>query len=78
MMGLGQGNRAAPPSWIQLSAVMVNVFKQLKLGAIISDPRSDTLIHSMGALYVDDGELWKQTRIEIEQWSAFSTQPEEH
>ncbi len=21
MMGLGQGNRAAPPSWIQLSAV---------------------------------------------------------
>jgi hypothetical protein len=38
MMGLGQGNRAAPPSWIQLSAVMVNVFKELKLGAIISDP----------------------------------------
>jgi hypothetical protein len=25
MMGLGQGNRAAPPSWIQLSAVMVDV-----------------------------------------------------
>ncbi len=31
MMGLGQGNRAAPPSWIQLSAVLVNVFKQLEL-----------------------------------------------
>ncbi len=82
MMGLGQGNRAAPPSWIQLSAVMVNVFKQLKLGAIISDPISNTLIHLMGALYVNDtdmytwreyisdpGELWKQTQIEIEQWS---------
>jgi hypothetical protein len=27
MMGLGQGNRAAPPSWIQLSMVMVTVFK---------------------------------------------------
>jgi hypothetical protein len=26
MMGLGQGNRAAPPSWIQLSVVLVNVF----------------------------------------------------
>ena len=25
MMGLGQGNRAAPPSWIQLSAVLVNI-----------------------------------------------------
>jgi hypothetical protein len=33
MMGLGQGNRAAPPSWIQLSMVLVNVFKQLTLGA---------------------------------------------
>ncbi len=50
MMGLGQGNRAAPPSWIQVSAVVVNVFKQLKLGAIISDPISKTLIHLMGAL----------------------------
>jgi hypothetical protein len=29
MMGLGQGSRVAPPSWIQLSLVMVNVFKQL-------------------------------------------------
>jgi hypothetical protein len=27
MMGLGQGNRAVPPSWIQLSAVMVNMYK---------------------------------------------------
>jgi hypothetical protein len=27
MMGLGQGNRAAPPSWIQLSVVMVSIFK---------------------------------------------------
>jgi hypothetical protein len=50
MMGLGQRNRAAPPLWIQLRAVMVNVFKQLKLGAIICDPISNTLIHSMGAL----------------------------
>ncbi len=82
MMGLGQGNRAAPPSWIQLSAVMVTVFKQLNLGAIIHDPISDALIHSMGALFVDDtdmytwrrhilnpGELWNQTQIEIKQWS---------
>jgi hypothetical protein len=82
MMGLGQGNRAAPPLWIQLSAVMVTVFKQLNLGAIIHDPISNALIHSMGALYIDDmdmytwrrhildpGELWKQTQIEIKQWS---------
>jgi hypothetical protein len=74
MMGLGQGNRAAPPSWIQLSAIMVTVFKQLDLGAKTKDPILDTLIHSMGALFVnntniytwreetlDPGELWVQT-----------------
>jgi hypothetical protein len=35
MMGLGQGNRAVSPSWIQLSAVMVTMFKQLNLRAIL-------------------------------------------
>jgi hypothetical protein len=83
MMGLGQGNRAAPPSWIQLSAVMVNVFKKLDLGAKVKDLIKDVMIHSMGALYVDDtdmytwkeetsdpGELWAQTQIEIENWSC--------
>jgi hypothetical protein len=35
MMGLGQGSRAALPSWIQLSAVLVTIFKQLALGALI-------------------------------------------
>jgi hypothetical protein len=61
---------------------MVTVSKQLNLGAIIHDPISDALIHSMGALFVDDtdmytwrrhildpGDLWEQTQIEIEQWS---------
>jgi hypothetical protein len=45
MMGLGQGNRAAPPFWIQLSAIMVTVFKQLNLGTIMHDPILDILIH---------------------------------
>ncbi len=83
MMGLGQGNRAAPPSWTQLSAIMVTVFKQLDLGAKIKDTILDTLIHSMGALFVnntdmytlreeilDPGELWAQTQIKIEHWSC--------
>jgi hypothetical protein len=60
MMGLGQGNRAAPPSWIQLSAVMDTMFKQLNLGAIINDPKSDMIIHSMGALFVDDTDMYIQ------------------
>ena len=83
MMGLGQRNRAAPPSWIQLSAVLVNVFKQLKLGALVLDPMMQELIHTMGALFVDNrdlytwrdglidhGELWCQTQVELQQWSC--------
>jgi hypothetical protein len=58
MMGLGQGNRAAPLSWIQLSAIMVTLSKQLNFGAIINDPISDVLIHSMGALFVKDTNMY--------------------
>ncbi len=83
MVGLGQGNRAAPPSWIQLSAVFINMFKQLNLGALIWDPITAEMIHSMGALFVDDtdlytwreylldsGDLWCQAQLELEQWSC--------
>ncbi len=82
MMGLGQGNGVAPPSWIQLSAVMVIVFKQLNLGAMVKDPIIATIVHSMGAMFVDDvdlytwredildpGELWCQAQINLEHWS---------
>jgi hypothetical protein len=83
MMGLGQGNRAAPPSWIQLSAVLVNVFEQLNLGTLIQDPIIAEVIHSIGALFVNDtdlytwredisdpGELWRQAQLELENWSC--------
>jgi hypothetical protein len=82
MMGLGQGIRTAPPSWIQLSAVMVNVYKQLGLGTNIHDPITDDIIHSMGAMFVEDLDLytWKdiitdpvelmlQAQQEVSQWS---------
>ncbi len=83
MIGLGQENRAVPPSGIQLITVLVNVFKQLNLGALIQDPITAEMIHSMGALFVDDtnlytrweylldpGDLWCQARLELEQWSC--------
>jgi hypothetical protein len=83
MMGLWQGNRAAPPSWIQLSAVLVNVFKQLELGVLVVDPITQESIHSMGTLFVDNtnlytwkdglldtGELWLHTQLELTQWST--------
>ncbi len=83
MMGLGQGNRVAPPSWIQLSAVMVSVFRQLNLGAMVKDPITAKIVHSMGAMFVDNvdlytwredildqGELWCQAQIDLEHWSC--------
>ncbi len=81
--GTRQGNRATPPSWIQLSVVLVNVYKQLNLGTLIMDPITAVMIHYMGALFVDDtnlytwreglldpGELWCQAQLELEQWSC--------
>ncbi len=59
------------------------VFKQLNLKAMINNPISEVLIHSMGALFLDNtnmytwckhildpGELWVQTQIRIEWWSC--------
>jgi hypothetical protein len=79
MMRLGQGNRLAPPSWIQLSMVMVSIFKQLDLGAMVRDPITAKIVYSMGAMFVKDvelytwredildpGELWYQAQINLE------------
>ena len=83
IMGLGQGSRSAPPSWIQLSSILVNVFKQLNLGSMIQDPITAEIIHTMGALFVDDtdlytwrdglldpGEVWAQAQVELDNWSS--------
>jgi hypothetical protein len=53
------------------------------IGALVQDPISEELIYTMGALYVDNTdlytwkehimdprELWCQTQIELEQWSC--------
>ena len=82
-MGLGQGSRVAHPSWIQESAVLVNVYKQLGLGGYITNPISQETIHSMGAVFVDDTDLytgetdsatstnlWRQTQINVDQWNS--------
>ena len=58
IMGLGQGSRAAPPSWIQLSLILINVYKQLGLGSYMTDPISLEEIHSAGALFIDNADLY--------------------
>ncbi len=60
MMGLGQGNRAAPPSWIQHSKIMVTVFKQLS----INDHKQPNLRHN----YPLHGNhvCWRHQHVHIE------------
>ena len=53
-MGLGQGSRGVPPSWMYLSSVIVDILRKLKHGAHIIDPMTWSLIHSVGAVFVDD------------------------
>ena len=62
-MGLGQGSRGAPPSWICLSSAIVNILRKPKHGAHIVDPITGILIHSMGAMFMDGSDLycWVET-----------------
>ena len=56
--GLGQGSKAAPASWIQLSSIIVNVYKAMGFGAKISDPITGHTSHTIGCLFVDDTDLY--------------------
>ena len=56
--GLGQGSKAAPASWIQLSSVIVNVYKSMGFGARIIDPVNGSASHTIGCLFVDDTDLY--------------------
>ena len=58
IMGLGQGSRGAPPSWLQISSVIVNIQRALGYGAKVIDPITKFLIHTIGALFVDDTDLY--------------------
>ena len=57
-MGLGQGSRGAPPSWVCLSSVITNILRKLKQSAHIIDLMTGSLIHSVSAMFVDDSDLY--------------------
>ena len=57
-MGLRQGSRGAPSSWIHLSSVIVNILRKLKHGAHIIDPMTGSLIHSVGVMFVNNSDLY--------------------
>jgi endonuclease/exonuclease/phosphatase family metal-dependent hydrolase len=56
--GLAQGNGAAPPTWQQVSTLMINAQKNRGHGVEIECPISKKSINQVGILYVDDTCLW--------------------
>ena len=56
--GLCQGNGAAPPTWQQISSIMINVQRQHRHGITIRCPISKKSIQQVGIIYVDDTNLW--------------------
>ena len=57
--GLGQGSKAAPASWVQLSSIFVKIYKEKGFGAKMSDPVTKAFIHSIGCMFVDDTDLYE-------------------
>ena len=58
MCGLGQGSKAAPASWLQLSSMIVNAYKSQDGASTIQDPITGEIIRSVGCMFVDDTDLY--------------------
>ena len=58
IQGLCQGNGAAPPTWLQISSLLIRVQRRNRHGITIRSPISRKQIHQVGILYVDDTNLW--------------------
>ena len=58
LCGLGQGSKAAPASWLQLSSMIINAYKSDGCASLIQDPITNRMIQSVGCLFVDDTDLY--------------------
>ena len=58
LCGLGQGSKAAPASWLQLSSMIINAFKSSGLSSLIIDPITGKITRLVGCLFVDDTDLY--------------------
>ena len=58
MCGLGQGSKAAPASWLQLSSMIVNAYKSQSCASSIQDPITGKITQSVGCMFVDDTDLY--------------------
>lgn len=58
LCGLGQGSKADPASWLQLSSMIVNAYKNEGRASSIQDPITGKPTESMGCIFVDDTDLY--------------------
>ena len=56
--GLGQGSKAAPASWLQLSTTIINAYCNQGYGAVFADPITQRESKSVGCVYVDDTDIY--------------------
>ena len=57
--GSCQGNTAAPPTWQQISSLLINGQKHAGHGITIVAPISKKSHSQVGILFVDDTNLWE-------------------
>ena len=60
--GTCQGNTAAPPTWQQISSLLINAQKHSGHGIDIVSPISGKKQNQVGILFVDDTNLWAGLR----------------
>ena len=63
MHGLNQGGRAAPPCWEVISSLLVKIQRSRGHVARIMSPISKLVSDIIGALYVDDSDLYTLSRL---------------
>ena len=61
MCGLGQGSKAAPAAWLQLSSMIVNAYKSQDCASTIRDPITGIITRSVGCMFVDDTDLYSMS-----------------
>lgn len=61
MCGLGQGSKAAPASWLQLSSMIINGYKSQDCASSIKDPITGVITRSVGCVFVDDTDLYSMS-----------------
>ena len=53
-----QDNGGAPPTWLQISTLLINTQKRLNHGITSKSPILQNTLNQIGILYVDDTNLW--------------------